>query len=249
MDQHKDSSSRKLGRPANKAVAQRLKDVAEPEHGGLTLRQRQLLQVIKESIDTVGYAPSIREIARRAGLSSTSSVSYQLNVLEERGFIRRDPNLPRAMVVTLPGEASAAATERPALDSEASYTPDARSVPVPLVGSIAAGGPILAEEYVDDVFALPEQIVGNGEVFMLRVKGESMVEAAICDGDWVVVRKQPTAVNGDIVAALLDDEATVKTYRRTEDAVWLLPHNASYSPIDGTHATIMGKVVAVIRRL
>ena len=122
-------------------------------------------------------------------------------------------------------------------------------VHVPVVGRIAAGGPILAEERVEDVFALPRQLVGEGTMFLLEVKGDSMIEAAICDGDWVVVRQQPTAINGDIVAALLDNEATVKTFKKTSTQLWLLPHNPAYDPIDGNHATILGKVVAVLRRL
>ena len=128
---------------------------------------------------------------------------------------------------------------------------DARPEPsyVPLVGRIAAGGPILAEEVVEDVFPLPRQLVGEGSLFLLKVVGDSMVEAAICDGDWVVVRQQPTADNGDIVAAMLDNEATVKTFKRKDGHVWLMPHNADYSPIDGDHATILGKVTAVLRRV
>ncbi|MPN30445.1 LexA repressor [bioreactor metagenome] len=123
------------------------------------------------------------------------------------------------------------------------------AVNVPIVGRIAAGMPITAEEHVEDVFALPKQLVGDGTVFMLEVRGDSMIDAAICDGDWVVVRQQPDASNGDIVAAMLDDEATVKTFKRTADKVWLLPHNSAYDPIDGTHATVLGKVVAVLRRV
>ena len=120
---------------------------------------------------------------------------------------------------------------------------------VPLVGRIAAGGPILAEEAVEDVFPLPRQLVGDGELFLLNVVGDSMIDAAICDGDWVVVRRQPTAVNGDIVAAMLDNEATVKTFKRTDQQVWLMPHNPAYDPIDGNHASILGKVVAVLRKV
>jgi repressor LexA len=122
-------------------------------------------------------------------------------------------------------------------------------VHVPVVGRIAAGGPILAEERIEDVFALPRQLVGEGTMFLLEVRGDSMIDAAICDGDWVVVRQQPTADNGDIVAALLDDEATVKTFKRSSSQVWLIPHNPAYDPIDGNHATILGRVVAVLRRL
>src|SRR5690606_27877876 len=126
---------------------------------------------------------------------------------------------------------------------------DERIVDVPLVGRIAAGGPILADQQVEDVFALPRQLTGDGELFMLNVSGDSMIDAAICDGDWVVVRRQQTAENGDIVAALLDDEATVKTFRRRDGHVWLIPHNPAYTPIDGTHAQIMGKVVSVLRKI
>jgi repressor LexA len=122
-------------------------------------------------------------------------------------------------------------------------------VHVPVLGRIAAGGPILAEERVEDVFALPKQLVGEGELFLLEVRGDSMIEAAICDGDWVVVRREQTADNGDIVAALLDDEATVKTFKRSGGHVWLMPHNPAYEPIDGDAATILGKVVAVLRRV
>jgi repressor LexA len=122
-------------------------------------------------------------------------------------------------------------------------------VRVPVVGRIAAGGPILAEEHIEDVFALPKQLVGEGTMFLLEVRGDSMIDAAICDGDWVVVRQQPTAENGEIVAALLDNEATVKTFKRRGEHVWLLPHNPAYDPIDGDHASILGKVVAVLRRV
>ena len=120
---------------------------------------------------------------------------------------------------------------------------------VPLVGRIAAGVPITAEQHVDDVMRLPERLTGTGVLFMLEVHGDSMIDAAICDGDFVVVREQNTAENGDIVAALLDDEATVKTFRKDHGHVWLIPHNPAYSPIDGTHAEIMGKVVTVLRKI
>ena len=120
---------------------------------------------------------------------------------------------------------------------------------VPVVGRIAAGGPILADQVVEDVFPLPRQLVGDGDLFLLKVVGDSMIDAAICDGDWVVIRSQATADNGDIVAAMLDGEATVKTFQRKGGQVWLLPHNPAYEPIDGTHATILGKVTAVLRKL
>ncbi|MHA6524785.1 transcriptional repressor LexA [Tessaracoccus sp. G1721] len=236
----------KRGRPTNASIEAEFGNIASfpdgPENSyGLTTRQLAILRVVQQSIEEVGYPPSIREVAQRAGLASTSSVTYQLKVLEEKGFLRRDPHRPRAVVVTMPGEAE--------MDATQSFDATPRSVTAPLLGRIAAGGPILAQEQVEDVFALPKQLVGDGQVFLLEVRGDSMIDAAICDGDWVVVRQQPDAHNGDIVAALLDDEATVKTFKRKDGQVWLLPHNQDYSPIDGTHATIMGKVVAVLRRL
>lgn len=217
---------------------------------GLTPRQRVILQVIRDAVAEVGYPPSMRELARQAGLASTSSVSYQLKVLEEKGFIRRDPNRPRALVVTLPEQEEIRPSEsKPMADASQAYDASAVAISTPLVGRIAAGGPILAQEHVEDVFALPRQLVGDGTIFMLEVRGDSMIDAAICEGDYVVVRQQSDANNGDIVAALLEDEATVKTFKRTDGKVWLLPHNAEYSPIDGTHAKIMGKVVAVLRKV
>lgn len=239
--------SHRRGRPTNAELEAELGNVTSLPDGpkgphGLTPRQLAILSVIRESIDELGYPPSIREVATKAGLASTSSVTHQLKVLEEKGYLRRDPNRPRAVVVTLPGE-------EPAMESEQDFDAAPTAVTTPLLGRIAAGGPILAEQQVEDVFALPKQLVGEGQVFMLEVRGDSMIDAAICDGDWVVVRQQNDASNGDIVAALLDDEATVKTFKRADGQVWLLPHNERYSPIDGTHAQIMGKVVAVLRKL
>ena len=223
---------------------------------GLTVRQRLILDVIRQSVEARGYPPSIREMAEAVGLASSSSVAHQLKVLEAKGFLRRDPNRPRALEVVVPALAAPVSPLRPsALDPDTTLDPTgsgdavAHAVTVPLVGRIAAGGPILAEEQVEDVFALPRQLVGEGTLFMLEVRGDSMVDAAICDGDWVVVRQQPTATNGDIVAALLDTEATVKTFKRTGNQVWLMPHNPAYDPIDGNHAAILGKVVAVMRRV
>ncbi|MBK6763593.1 MAG: transcriptional repressor LexA [Micrococcales bacterium] len=206
---------------------------------GLTERQRRILEEIKHAVETRGYPPSVREIGEVVGLTSPSSVNYQLKVLERKGYLRRDPHRPRALEVLSPG------------DIDVTGSGDAKPTPryVPLIGRIAAGGPILAEQSVESVFPLPAELVGDGELFLLNVVGESMVEAAICDGDWVVVRRQPDAVNGDIVAALLDDEATVKTFKRRDGNVWLLPHNPAFEPIDGSQAQILGKVVAVLRRI
>ncbi len=260
---------RKRGRPSVAEVAAQLgtsatvsslPDGPADDHG-LTPRQRRILEVIKEAVDLRGYPPSIREMGESVGLASSSSVAHQLRTLEQKGFLRRDPNRPRALEVLLPDEGFDSRPAVPSLTpSRATSDPvdydetgvnDAHPEPVmvPVLGRIAAGGPILAEEQVSDVFALPRQLVGEGTMFTLEVRGDSMIDAAICDGDWVVVRQQPTADNGDIVAALLDSEATVKTFKRTDGQVWLMPHNQAYDPIDGNHASILGKVVAVLRRL
>ena len=168
-------------------------------------------------------------------------------MLQAKGFLFRDPHRPRALEVRLPSSLSPSEPLQAIEPDEPA--PAAPSVTAPILGRIAAGGPILAEQAVEDVFTLPKQLVGEGNLFMLEVKGDSMIEAAICDGDYVVVRQQPEANNGDIVAALLGDEATVKTFKRTPGQVWLLPHNPAYSPIDGNEASILGKVVAVLRRV
>ena len=211
---------------------------------GLTERQRTILNVIRASVTNRGYPPSIREIGDAVGLTSTSSVAHQLRTLERKGYLRRDPNRPRAVDVR---GADDAATP-PVTEVAGS---DALPVPtfVPVLGRIAAGGPILAEEAVEDVFPLPRELVGEGTLFLLKVVGDSMVEAAICDGDWVVVRQQNVADNGDIVAAMIDGEATVKTFKRAGGQVWLMPHNPAFDPIPGNDATVLGKVVTVIRKI
>jgi repressor LexA len=216
-----------------------------PDAAGLTPRARKVLEVIGDSVERRGYPPSMREIGEAVGLTSTSSVAHQLTSLERKGFLRRDPNRPRAVEVKVP---AAATSDTP---HDATGEGDDRPAPtyVPVVGRIAAGGPILAEQVVEDVFPLPRQLVGDGELFLLQVTGDSMIDAAITDGDWVVVHRQQAAEQGDIVAALLDGEATVKTFSRKQDHVWLLPHNADYAPIDGDAATILGRVTAVLRRL
>lgn len=197
----------------------------------LTDVQQRILQVIRDSKLHRNYSPSMREIGEAVGLSSTASVSHQLNKLELLGYLSRDPRRPRTLDL---------------VDDPVNIElPDAALVP--LVGRIAAGGPITAEQNVEDVFALPRQLVGQGELFLLKVVGESMIDAAICDGDWVVVRQQQTAENGDIVAALLEDEATVKTFKQRDGHTWLLPRNSAFEPILGDHAVILGKVVAVMR--
>ncbi len=214
---------------------------------GLTARQRVILDVIRDSVRRKGYPPSIREICEAAGLASTSSVAHQLSVLERKGYLRRDPNRPRAVDVR--SSASKAKRSRQVAGADDTQAGAQAPVFVPVVGRIAAGGPILAEQLIEDVFPLPRSLVGEGTLFLLRVVGDSMVDAAISDGDWVVVRQQDDADNGDIVAAMIDGDATVKTLQRRDGHVWLLPHNPAYAPIDGDEATVLGKVVTVLRKV
>jgi len=249
---------RPKGRPGRKpkgtvpTVVAEMPDKPDPDHV-LTWRQRKVLQVIRDSVQRRGYPPSMREIGEAVGLTSTSSVSYQLSTLQRKGYLRRDIGRPRTVEVRLPGHpairpeanAETSAEEEPTMDiasQEAAY--------VPMVGRIAAGGPILAEQAIEDIFPLPRQIVGEGTLFLLKVVGDSMINAAITDGDWVVVREQKVAENGEIVAAMIDGEATVKTFKRGEDGnIWLMPHNPAYTPIAGNDVTILGRVVAVLRRV
>jgi repressor LexA len=224
-----------------------------PDATGLTPRQQRVLAHIKEAIEKRGYPPSMREIGEAVGLTSSSSVAHQLRVLEEKGFLKRDPNRPRALEVFLPEVMAARRSLGAAEETQYDETDIGDTVTpatyVPVLGRIAAGGPILAEERVEDVFPLPKQLVGEGTLFLLQVAGDSMVDAAICDGDYVVIRQEQTAENGDIVAALIDGEATVKTFQRKNGQLWLLPHNAAYDPIDGTNASILGIVTAVLRKV
>lgn len=252
---HQDSGDApRRGRPKGSRNSLReLPDGPVDEMTGLTQRQQKILVFLRDEISTRGFPPSMREIGAATGLASTSSVAHQLRVLEKLGYVKRDPNRPRALEIFLPEVMRARQTLSSADDTEPDMTDSGDARPeatyVPMVGRIAAGGPILAEQEVDDVFSLPTQVVGSGEMFLLKVVGDSMIEAAICHDDWVVVRKQHTADNGQIVAALLDGEATVKTLKRKAGQQWLMPQNENYEPIDGTYAQIMGLVVAVIRRL
>jgi repressor LexA len=232
---------RKPGMPAKTAQVQNLPD-GPADNEGLTPRQRKVLEVIRESVERRGFPPTIREIGDAVGLASTSSVSYQLITLQKKGFLRRDATKPRAVDVRLPSEMPGAS-----LDSGQEHGSFPQPAYVPVLGRIAAGGPILAEQAVEEVFPLPRELVGEGTLFMLKVVGESMIDAAICDGDWVVVRQQNDAENGEIVAAMLDDEATVKVFRQRDGHTWLLPRNTSFEPILGDFATILGKVTAVLR--
>ncbi|MFD4357968.1 transcriptional repressor LexA [Nocardia sp. NPDC058519] len=212
------------------------------------MRQRTVLDVIRASVTERGYPPSIREIGDAVGLTSTSSVAHQLRALERKGYLRRDPNRPRAVNVRGLDEAVRSVTTLPQQTDEVDPS---RPTPtfVPVLGRIAAGGPILAEQAVEDVFPLPRELVGEGSLFLLKVVGQSMIDAAICDGDFVVVRQQNVAEGGDIVAAMIDGEATVKTFKRSGKDVWLMPHNPHFEPIPGNDAQILGKVVTVIRKV
>jgi repressor LexA len=201
----------------------------------LSDRQQHVLTVIRGWVEEHGYPPTVREIGAAVGLVSTSSVSHHLKSLERLGYLRRDGRWPRAM------DARTETTDSTAYRDA--------GVSVPVLGAIAAGQPILAEEQSEGELTLPSSLVGHGSLFALRVKGDSMIEAAICDGDFVVVRRQPVAENGDIVAAMIDGEATVKVYRRRDGHVDLVPRNASYDVIPGDEAVILGRVVSVLRRL
>ena len=207
----------------------------------LSEKQQAILEFIARSVEDRGYPPSMREIGDAVGLSSLSSVTHQLSRLELAGYLRRDPNRPRALeILTELASTNRAVSESPQIQAE-------EAALVPLVGHIAAGVPITADQQVEEIVPLPRTLVGDGQLFMLKVVGDSMIDAAICDGDFVVVRQQRDAENGDIVAAMLDGEATVKVFRRRDGHTWLLPRNSAFEPILGDHAEVLGKIVAVFR--
>ena len=209
-------------------------------HPALTKRQQRILEVIREAVETRGYPPSVREIGDAVGLRSPSSVHSQLATLEKGGFLRRDPSRPRAIEVRFD------------TDTELSM-PTAAMKHVPLVGEIAAGAPILAEERVEGIYPLPKELVGDGTLFMLRVRGESMLQAGVLPGDYVVIRQQPEVEQGEMCAAMIDEEATVKFFRRTRSGeIFLDPANDGYEPIPvprDAEGLILGKVVSVLRSL
>ena len=198
----------------------------------LSNRQRHILEAIRSTIQARGYPPSVREIGRMVGLSSSSTVHGYLQKLEEKGYIRRDASKPRAIEVLEP-------------DAEVSRT---RTIPVPLVGRVSAGQPVIAAENIEDIYTLPRELTGEGELFMLTVKGDSMIEAGILEGDLVLVRHQPTAENGDIVLAMLGEEATIKRFFRDGRRIRLQPENRFYQPIIVDEARILGKVIGLFRR-
>ena len=212
----------------------------------VTKRQQAVLDCIEDCIREKGYGPTVREVCHALGLSSPSTVHVHLKALEEKGLIKRDPLKSRSISLTYPLEGSSV---------QASSVPDvvqpsfSKIVNVPLVGDVAAGVPILAEENITDTISLPTDIVGDAPSVLLSVRGESMIEAGINDGDYVVVKEQPVANNGDIVVAIIDDGATVKRFYKEKDHIRLQPENSSMDPIITTNCSIAGKVVAVFRRL
>jgi repressor LexA len=200
---------------------------------GLTKRQREILTYLMDSMQERGYPPSVREIGAALGLTSSSTVHSHLAALEKKGFIHRDPSKPRAIEILKDGTSQ----------------PPRRSIPVPVLGRIAAGQPLFAEENIEDIFPLPRDFVREDASFILRVRGDRMIEAGIYDGDYLVFRQQSTANNGEIVAALLGDEATVKRFYREKDHIRLQPENRTMTPIVTRDVAVLGKAVALIRRL
>ncbi|EEH64015.1 repressor LexA [Gleimia coleocanis DSM 15436] len=230
---------------------------AEPRPA-LSARQIAILEILQTSIGQKGFAPSVREIAEAVGLSSSSTIKHHLDILEEKGYIRRTRGISRALEIINPVSENDSSSETPGatnpLKTDSYFIPvsqisDGHNTDAPLVGRIAAGTPITAEQSIEDVFTLPQRFTGKGQLFVLEVFGDSMIDAAICDGDYVVIRQQESAEEGEIVAAMLDGEATVKVLSKKGGNVWLLPRNENYLPIPGNEAQILGKVVTVIRSL
>jgi repressor LexA len=224
-------------RPAHRTEPSR--DEGAPSGGPLTTRQRQVLEFIDAEVRSRGYPPSVREIGDAVGLSSPSTVHAHLAALQDKGYLYRDPSKPRAIEVTLEPSTGSSAERRPVRH-------------IPLVGDVAAGTGVLAAEQVEELMPVPEDLTGDGELFMLRVRGESMIDAGIYDGDFVVVRVQPDADQGDVVVAgIPGEEATVKTFLRKRNKVVLRPANETMDDLvyDGDDVRIYGKVVTLLRRI
>lgn len=197
----------------------------------LTAKQQQILDCIKKSLKEKGYPPSVRELCAAVGLSSTSTVHSHLSTLEKKGFIRRDASKPRTIEV---------------LDEEVNWLEDHVNA-VPVIGKVTAGAPILAVENIEEYFPLPKQLARQDETFMLNVKGTSMINAGIFDGDQIIVRKQEIAHNGEIIVAMIEDEVTVKRFFKEKDCIRLQPENDSMEPIYATNVQILGKVIGLVR--
>lgn len=206
----------------------------------LTQRQRAVLDAIRTLRESKDMPPTLREIAEAVGLKSVASAKYQIDQLKAMGYLEQRDNISRGISLNSQGTdaTDAVGTNNVVAGNFKQY---------PLLGKIAAGVPLLAEENIEDRIALPESLVGKGDIFLLRVQGQSMIDAAIMDGDLIAVRQQSTADNNDIVAALVDDSATVKVFKQADGHTWLLPRNPAFEPILGDHAQIMGKVTAVLR--
>ena len=252
------SAVRPKGRPGRKpkgsvpVVVPYTPDKPDPDHV-LTWRQRKVLHAIRESVRDRGYPPSMREIGDAVGLANTSSVAYQLSTLQRKGYLRRDVGRARTVELRLPahpavrpepGREQSQAAEIPGID-----IPSQEAVNVPLVARVGSGEPVVASQHVEDVYPLPRQLVGDGTLFSLKVTGDCLINAAIADGDLVVVRQQADGENGDIVVALLGGETTVALFKRSGEHIWLIPDGPGYSPIRGDGATILGRVVAVLRKV
>ena len=238
----------RIHKPAQSSTPSVVTQLHDPTRSELTDRQRAILSMIRETTAQRGYPPSVREIGESVGLTNPSSVAHQLKNLQRAGYLRIDPNRPRALVLAPDTHSHMDTGSDPDIRHDQARSHDSMTQ-VPVLGRIAAGNPIVAEQSVEAMLPLPTDLVGHGELFSLKVVGDSMIDAAICDGDWVVIRRQPSCENGDIVAALLDDEATVKTFTQRDGHVWLMPHNPAFTPILGDHAQILGKVVSVLRKL
>jgi repressor LexA len=205
-----------------------------PNIDSLSKRQKLILEFIQERIKTKGYPPSVREIGAAVGLKSSSTVHAHLMQLEEKGFIRKDPSKPRAIIP---------------INRNEPVESDLSSISLPVVGSVAAGTPILAQENIETYLPIPVDFVGSGNHYILKVKGESMIEAGILDGDYLIVRQQPDAANGEIIVAMLEDEATVKRYYKRDRYIELKPENSSMQPIIASEVAILGKVTGLLRHM
>ena len=211
--------------------------------GTLNKREKAILRAIEKSVEAKGYAPSVREIGKEVGLSSTATVHGYLERLQDTGYIRKEDNKGRTLKLLKNSEGEAI------IDKKKDFYTDRELVDVPLVGKITAGAPILAIENITDSFPIPIDFVGNSESFMLTVRGESMIEAGILDGDYILVRRQKSATNGEIVVALIEDEATVKTFYKEKNHIRLQPENSTKDPIIVPDCEILGKVIGVFRKM